>query len=87
MHSAILRQLAAEHIQEMIAAAGNARRAHQARRPRNSLRNRGAPTGQRDLQRDCGPVATAIPANSGPRHPDAQHRKSSSRRLLGIYHD
>ena len=65
LHPAMLQQLAAERIREMIETADNARRAEQARRARNTARKRHQRPGPQDPQRECGPVTAAIGANPG----------------------
>jgi hypothetical protein len=70
MHPAMLQQLAAERIREMIAAADDARRAQQARHAHESRLKVGGCPGQRDLQRESVPVSAAIAANPSPSAPE-----------------
>jgi len=63
LHPAILQQLAAERIRELIATADNARRAGQARRARNTARQRHQRLGPQDPRREYGPVMAAIGAS------------------------
>ena len=68
MHLLILEQLAADHVNDMIAAAARSRRARQARRTRRSRTSRlrtqpGLPRSQAELQ----PAASPAPARLGRR--------------------
>ena len=68
MHPLILQQLAADHVNDMIAAAAGSRRARQARRTRRSRTSRlttqpGLPRSQAELQ----PAASPAPARLGRR--------------------
>lgn len=70
MHPVILQQLAAEHIQEMLAKADDARRAHQARRARPGRPSaRPGQPGRPGMQRESKPATAAIAANLGPSCP------------------
>lgn len=73
MHPAILRQLAAEHLQQMLAEADDARRAHQARRarPRRPPAQVMRPSRAR-TQRESEPVTAATAANMRPCCPPAR---------------
>jgi hypothetical protein len=73
MHPLIPQQLAADHVNDMIAAAAGSRRARQARRARRSRTSRlrtqpGLPRGQAELQ----PAASPAPARLG--EPPGPHR-------------
>ncbi len=70
MHPLILQQLAADHVNDVIAAAAGSRRARQARRTRRSRTPRlrtqlGLPRSQAELQ----PATSSTPARLGHRRP------------------
>jgi hypothetical protein len=77
MHPVIMRQLAADHIRELITEAENAQRSRQAR-----IQRRGQPT---PLRRSAGPALSVVAVdalNRGPARLDADmHSVRSSRNV------